>query len=455
MPDFSILVVEKEEGFLRFIARALEVNGYGVFCARTGKEALEILEKERFDVALVDVFLPGLNGIELLKRIKERSDRIEVLMMASGAPTNTVVRAMKAGAYEYIEKPIDLDHLMIVLKKALEKVQLAQENLAYKRLSRMHGEEIHIVCESPEMKEILKTVELVAKTDLTVLIEGESGVGKELIARLIHQKSMRANMPFIAINCAALQETLLESELFGHDKGAFTGAISEHQGLFEVADKGTIFLDEIAEMSPDLQVKLLRVLETNEFRRVGGHRLRRIDVRVLAATNKNLTEEMKKGRFREDLFYRLNVIHLEIPPLRRRKDEIPRLIENFFERSRLRGFGRKRISPEAMELLLAYSWRGNVRELENLLERLQILCRHDEINVADLPHYVAYPSSREIDRGSDDDLTLAELERRHIIRSLKRHRGNKVRTARALGINVKTLYNKIRAYEITQYMPSR
>jgi DNA-binding NtrC family response regulator len=443
-----VLVVEREESLRGFLEEALACEGHTVFPARDGDAALQLFRREKIDIAIADIFLPGLNGLELLKRVKEEGPSVEVILIGHDVPVQTVVTAMKEGAYDYIEKPIDVERLRLVVEKALERAALEKENAALRRISDSTKVVPDIVCSSDEMREVLKTVQLVAPTDLTVLIEGESGVGKELVAHRIHKESRRAGMPFIAINCGVLQENLLESELFGHEKGAFTGAVSDHAGLFEIADHGTLFLDEIGELSLDLQVKLLRVLETGEFRRLGGHKIIRADVRVLAATNKRLHEEVKKGTFREDLYYRLNVIKIEVPPLRRRREEIPALVGAFLDRHRRRGMRERRFAKAALDALAAYHWPGNVRELENLIERTLILSAHDEIQASDLPRYALEQPGGRDDLIDDGDLTLAEMERRCIIRALRRNKGNKVRTARKLGINVKTLYNKIKAYEI-------
>ncbi len=444
-----VLIVENEEGLRQFLGQALSCEGYAVRLAPDAEAALRDLKRERVDLIIADIFLPGINGLELLKSVRSEAPSTEFIVIGSDAPVQTVVAAMKEGAYEYLEKPIEVERLRLAVEKALEKVALSKENAALRRISDSRNAVPEIVCASEEMREVLKTIELVAPTDLTVLVEGESGVGKELVAHRIHKLSRRAGLPFVAINCGVLQENLLESELFGHEKGAFTGAVTDHAGLFEIADKGSLFLDEIGEMGLDLQVKLLRVLETGEFRRLGGHKVIRGDVRIIAATNKRLTEEVKKGAFREDLFYRLNVINLEVPPLRRRREEIPSLVQAFLERQRRRGLAEKRFSREALEILSGYHWPGNVRELENLVERALILSPRDEIGVTDLPRFLLETRTDEVP-GDEEDVTLAEMERRAIIRSLRRNKGNKVRTARKLGINVKTLYNKIKAYEIDQ-----
>src|SRR5579871_1440448 len=356
-----ILVVEGEDELRELLLAALKVDGYATLAARDGEAALEIMGREGVSVLVADLFLKGINGLELLKRAKERWPEVEVVITARDAPIHSVVKVMKSGAFDFVPKPIDREYFLLVVGKAVAQVRLAHENEALRRMTELKGQRSpELTATSPAMREVVKTIELVAPTDLTVLIEGESGVGKELVANSLHQRSPRRDKPFIAINCGVLQETLLESELFGHEKGAFTGAHADHQGLFEIADGGTLFLDEIGEMGADLQVKLLRVLERSEFRRVGGHKLIHVDVRVVAATNKRLSEEVKEGRFREDLFYRLNVVHIEVPALRERKEEIPDLVRGFLRAHTRKGLPDKRISDEALEALRSYRWPGNV-----------------------------------------------------------------------------------------------
>ncbi|MCZ6601758.1 MAG: sigma-54 dependent transcriptional regulator [Planctomycetota bacterium] len=442
----KVLVVEDEEGMQEFLRQALQLGGNDVSCAARGDEALAELERSDFDIVLLDIFLPGFNGIEVLKKIKEAPDSPEVIMISGGAPISTVVNAMKIGAWDYVEKPIDVDHLDTLMHKAIERVRLKKENVALRRVTRIRSRGKRFIYDSPPMQELARTIELVAPTDSTVLIEGESGTGKELVANLVHQKSDRSEKTFIAINCGTLQEQLLESELFGHEKGSFTGAHERHQGLFEIADGGTIFLDEIGEMGMELQVKLLRVLENREFRRIGGSKTIRVDVRVVAATNKTLLDEIETGGFRKDLFYRLNVILLAIPALRERKEEIPELVENF-QNSKFPRERRKVFTPEAMAALQEYDWPGNVRELENAVERAVILTRAPEVNAQDITAYL--PARNHGGPPSfGPNLSLAEIERIHITNVLKDQKGNKVRSAKILGINVKTLYNKIKAYDI-------
>jgi DNA-binding NtrC family response regulator len=448
MPDKPpVLVVEGEDELRELLLGALRADGYTALGARDGDTALEVAGREAIAVLVADLFLKGLNGLELLKKIKEKAPNVEVVITGRDAPVHSVVKVMKAGAFDYVPKPIDREYFLLVIGKAVGQQRLATENQALKRISDLKSQRPpELTATSPAMREVLKTIDLVAPTDLTVLIEGESGVGKELVANAIHQKSFRRERPFIAINCGVLQESLLESELFGHEKGAFTGAHADHQGLFEIADGGTLFLDEIGEMGQDLQVKLLRVLERSEFRRVGGHKLIHVDVRVVAATNKRLSEEVKEGRFREDLFYRLNVVHIEVPALRERKEEIPDLVRGFLRGHTRKGLPEKRISDEAIEALKSYRWPGNVRELKNLIERSVILARGDVITPRDLPPTLFEPDAAP-PVSDEGDVPLADVERRHILKVLRRQAGNKVRAAKILGINVKTLYNKIKSYE--------
>jgi DNA-binding NtrC family response regulator len=454
----QVLVVEGEDELRELLEKALGAEGYPVRSARDADAAIDLLGKEEVAVVISDLFLRGVNGLELLRRVKDRWSAIEVILTGRDAPTHSVVNAMKRGAFDFVPKPIDVDYFLLAVGKASAQVKLTHENQTLRRLSDLQKQHRppELVAASPAMREVTKTVELVAPTDLTVLIEGESGVGKELVANAIHERSPRASKPFIAINCGVLQESLLESELFGHEKGAFTGAYADHQGLFEIADGGTLFLDEIGEMGADLQVKLLRVLERSEFRRVGGHKLLHVDVRVVAATNKTLSDEVAGGRFREDLFYRLNVVHVEVPPLRERKDEVPELVRIFLRSHARKGLPDKRFSPEALEILSRYRWPGNVRELKNIVERSVILARGDLIGPRDLPPSLSEPIAAPSSHADDDgDVPLADVERRHILNVLRRYGGNKVRTAKVLGINVKTLYNKLKAYEEESHPPAK
>ncbi|MCA8924986.1 MAG: sigma-54-dependent Fis family transcriptional regulator [Planctomycetes bacterium] len=443
-----ILVVLDDAASRDYLLQALRVHGYPAEGAEDAEAALEKLASVRTGVLVADLFLKGINGLELLRRAREASPSTQVVLMGKDAPTYTVVTAMKQGAIDFVERPVDVDYFLTVVAKGVDLHQLTQENEALRRLQRKPG---NMVAESPAMKEILSTLSLVAPTDLTVLIEGQSGVGKELVANRLHELSPRAQDAFVALNCGAIQESLLESELFGHVKGAFTGAHQDHSGLFSAADGGTLFLDEIGEMNLDLQVKLLRVLERSEFRPVGGSKLVRVNVRVVAATNKRLQEEVAAGRFREDLYYRLNVIHIEVPPLKDRPEDVPALVEAFLATHLHKGLPQRSMSTFALEALQAYSWPGNVRELRNVIERCMILSRGPMIAVEDLPVMVRGANAEAplapASELPDLSTPLAEVERRHILRVLESQDGNKVRSAKLLGINVKTLYNKLKSYE--------
>jgi two-component system, NtrC family, nitrogen regulation response regulator NtrX len=450
-----LLIVDDDPEMRAFLTQALEVHGHVVTPVESGQRALELLQDLDVGVVIADVFLKGINGVELLRRVRELTQTTQVVLTGRDVPTYTVVNAIKQGALDFVEKPVDPDYFLLVVGKAIAHFRLMQENQALKRVFNLReGRLDDMVAESAPMKELLKNLDLVSPTDLTVLIEGESGVGKELVANRIHQISPRHDKPFIAVNCGAIQETLLESELFGHEKGAFTGASADHRGLFEVAHNGTLFLDEIGEMSLELQVKLLRVLERSEFRRVGGTKTIKVDVRVVAATNKHLSEEVKQKRFREDLYYRLNVIHLEVAPLRDRVADVPPLVGTFMAGHHRKGLPKRTMSSEALEELKRYAWPGNVRELRNVVERCLILARDEVIRVSDLPAVLRSrndddPGSGESGSATGFDLSmpLAEVERRHILRVLESLNGNKVQTAKLLGINVKTLYNKLKSYD--------
>ncbi len=444
-----ILVVDNDPELRDFIARAIHVDGYPVEACSDAAGTLERLESIEVGVVVAEVFLRGVNGIELLKQVRERFPGTELVLMGRDVPTYTVVTAMQLGAADFVDKPVDSERLLLAVGRAVERVRLAHENLALKRVMDLRGDG-EMVAASPKLLDVLERVDLVAASDIRVLIEGESGVGKELIANRLHRLSPRHERPFVAVNCGAISENLLESELFGHKRGAFTGASADHKGLFEIADGGTLFLDEIGEMSLELQVKLLRVLERSEFRPLGSNKLVRVDVRVVAATNKTLADEAAAGRFREDLYYRLNVIHVEVPPLRERPEDIGVLVEAFLDMHRRKGLPRKRIHTDAVQALKAYPFPGNVRELRNVIERCQILTRGEEIMPSDLPPGVLAaaggPPPPSTTSEVDLSLTLAEVERTHVLRVYQALDQNKVQTARSLGINVKTLYNKLKSY---------
>jgi DNA-binding NtrC family response regulator len=393
-----------------------------------------------FDVLLSDLMMPGMDGIQLLRQCLEVDPNLVGLIMTGQGSIETAVEAMKAGAFDYVLKPFRLQQMLPVLDRAMQLRRLRVENVRLKRVVKQltyESPRYHIVGDSPAIRKVLQLIEKVAGADATVLVRGESGTGKELVARALHGNSPRRDKPLVTINCATLQEQLLESELFGHERGAFTGAERAKPGLFEVAEGGTLFVDEVAEMSPGLQAKLLRVLEGGHYRRVGGTQERRADVRVVAATNKPLEEEQKAGRFREDLFFRLNVIAVTLPPLRERREDIPLLIEHFL-RTRQLGRVPMTVDADAMALLTRHDWPGNVRELANVIERAQILAEGAAITPDDLPDtFRSAPRPAGEPAGPDD---LDAVERRHVAEVLVKAGGNKVRAAKALGVSRRALY---------------
>ncbi len=445
--SIQVLVVDDEKPTRVLMERELPQSGCTVVTVPSGEEALEALARQDFDVVLLDLKMPGLGGMETLRQLRSSGTAAEVVVLTGHPEVESAIEAMKLGAYDYLTKPFKLSEVEAVLRRAAEKRQLQEENIALRRIVGQGDDGSVLLGKSQAMQSSLEMVERVAASNAPILISGETGTGKGLIARAIHQASPRADYPFLVINCSAFQDQLLESELFGHERGAFTGATSAKAGLFEVADGGTVFLDEVAEMSPAMQAKLLQVLDTGELRRVGGTRLRRVDTRIFAATNKDLHQEVRAGRFREDLFFRLNVINLVIPPLRDRKEDIPILVEHFFGRFGLPGQQPKTISPEAMHLLMGYAWPGNIRELANTIERLVLLVPGTIIGPSDLPSNIG-PSADLSARGGEPPLPLAEVERLSIIRALRYTQGKKAPAARILGIDVKTLTHKIQRYNI-------
>ncbi len=416
-----------------------------VVSAGSGTEALELMEKVSFDVVFTDLAMPGMNGIELLEHLKAGWSSVDVVMVTGNSDIPVVVEAVRKGCFDYLVKPVRVEQVEILLHRLEEHRRLVEENAYLRRETAACGDDDGIIGASGTLQAVYAQACLVAPTDATVLIEGESGTGKELFAALIHRRSCRKDGPFIRVNCAALSESLLESELFGHEKGAFTGAHATRRGRFELADGGTIMLDEITETSPKLQAELLRVVETREFERVGGSRTIRVDVRIVATTNRNMEEEVEKGNFRADLFYRLNVVPLKLPPLRERKEDIALLCNHFLERFAGR-LGRPVpvISPEALRMLEEYTWPGNVRELENMMQRLVILCGNGRIDVDDLPPYLRREVVRCVER--KQPVTLEEIEREAILTALKEEGWNRTRAARRLNISTRTILNKLKKY---------
>ncbi len=448
--DFSILVVDDEEAFRYMLSSLMSGAGYAVDTASDGVTAINAIQTKLYHVVLLDLKMPKVDGLEVLKFIKTNAPGVEVIMLTGMADVKTAVECMKTGAYDYITKPTTADELLTTIQRALERRQLLIDNIVMKgTLERIQGP-FEMVGESEAYRRVLEIAAKVAPTESTVLIQGPSGTGKELIANFIYQNSSRTDEPFVTLNCASIPDTLIESELFGHEKGAFTDARQQKQGIVEIANNGTLFLDEIGDISPIVQPKILRFIQSGEFRRVGGNTTLKADVRILSATNKNLQEEVREGKFREDLLYRLNVITIDVPPLRVRKNDIPLLAAHFLT-NRMKSRVKPTISTRAMEVLMDYDWPGNIRELENVLERAAILCRNNLIEPADLSLPNA-PMSLPVGAMSDQKIgtaiPLKEIERLHIEGVLRSFRGNKAESAKILGISLKTLYTKIQQYQI-------
>jgi two-component system response regulator AtoC len=452
----SILAVDDEAPLLLAVKGVLEEEGYLVQTAQDGVAAINCIQSAPFDVVLLDVKMPRVDGIEVLRFIKEHYLDTQVIMLTGVSDVRTAVECMQVGAFHYITKPYSIEELLTIVERALERKKLVQQNKAMKSELERHTLSSQIVSQSKAFLDILNLAARIAPTDSTVLIQGASGTGKELIANFLHMNSARKSFPMMALNCSSIPETLIESEIFGHEKGAFTDASSAKEGLVEISHDGTLFLDEIGEISMTIQPKLLRFLQTGEYRRVGGNKNLKSDVRIISATNKDLLQEVAAGRFREDLLYRLNVITLNLPSLRERKEDIPILVEHFLKKH-FRTKGAKRLDEKALELLMKYDWPGNVRELENVIERAAILSRDEVIRVDDLAlpigtRFLVEPLLP-VDPGSPrlgSAVPMTEIEKAHIDGVLKSVSWNKNIAAKILGISLKTLYTKIQQYDLTK-----
>ncbi len=448
-----VLIVDDDKNTRDGLQRALR-RSYEVSVAESGDRALEVLAQGDVDVLLSDVRMPGMDGVTLLQRAKARHPQLISVLLTAYGNVEIAVEAMKAGAYDFLMKPVNLDHLDLLLQRALRSREVEAENVQLReQLDNKFGLE-NIVGNAAVMHAMFDTIKQASPTQATVLIQGESGTGKELVAHAVHRLSTRAKGPFVAVHCAALSSNLLESELFGHEKGAFTGALSQRKGRFETADGGTLFLDEISEIDASVQVKLLRVLEARRFERVGGDRSVQVDIRLIAATNRDLKALVAEGKFREDLFFRLDVVNIELPPLRARLDDVPMLCHHFIDEFAARNEKAvEGITPDALNLLMAYGWPGNVRELRNTIEKMVVLTRGDRLTARDIPLNI----KDEAKRGSGDNVahalavapesSLADAEKAMIYAAIKQQGGNRTRAAEALGISRRTLHRKLRLYE--------
>ena len=455
----SILVVDDEESILTSLSSILQDEGYEVTVAKNGTEAVRVYTMDPPDLMLLDIWMPEMDGMETLRRVRELVPTAQVMMMSGHGSIETAVKAIKLGAYDYIEKPLSLENVTLRVKHALDQYRLEQEN---RTLRTTVQRKFELVGQSPVMQQLRQLIETAGPTNSRVLIGGENGTGKELVARAIHLQSARVNRPFVAVNCAAIPETLIESELFGHEKGSFTGATSMKRGQFEQADSGTLFLDEIADMSLSTQAKVLRALQEQQFTRVGGTKLLKVDVRVLAASNKDLIKEIEKGTFREDLFYRLNVVPIIVPPLRERREDLPLLIRHFMKvHAEEQGLRMKEVSPEAMAVFQQYDWPGNIRELRNLIERLMIMVPGPVIDptqaglslqarpAGSAPQSTA-PTISPLFTQPYDSLRDARnaFEKEYIARKLREHHWNISRTAEDLKIERSHLHRKIKLLDV-------
>lgn len=444
----KILVVDDEKNILNTMKAILQDEGHVVYTVQNGKDALQFVKSNECDVVFLDVWLPDIDGMEVLQQIKQLQNDIAVIMISGHGSIDIAVKSTRLGAFDFLEKPPSMERVITSLNNAIEQIQLKRENVMLKKNITMEDE---MIGNSSPMQEVKRIIDTAAATNARVFITGENGTGKELVARAIYRKSKRSDKPFIKVNCAAIPDELIESELFGHEKGSFTGALARRLGKFELADKGTIFLDEICDMSQSAQAKVLRVLQEQQFERVGGNDVITVDVRVIAATNVDVKEAIEQGRFREDLYYRLNVIPIYVPPLSERKDDIPLLVDYFLEKfAREHGLGVKQMSDSAMHFMANYAWPGNVRELKNVIERLTIMVPSEVIELDDIKkHIESYDYEDTIVKNSSSLKKAREqFEKEYIIKALKQFDKNVSATAKSLGIERTNLHRKIRQYHI-------
>jgi two-component system nitrogen regulation response regulator NtrX len=447
----TILIVDDEESICQSLKAILSDEGYQVLVAGSGEEAIKIVEDEMPNLVFLDIWLPGIDGLETLTAIKKINPRLLAIIMSGHGTIETAVKATKLGAFDFIEKPLSLDKIIILVNNAISMSRLQEENVLLKQKV---AHQYELTGTSPAITELKEMISIVAPTNAWILIMGENGTGKELVARSIHHLSLRSHKDIVEVNCAAIPEELIESELFGHEKGAFTGATEKKRGKFDLAHEGTIFLDEVADMSLKAQAKILRILQEKKFERVGGNKLIDMDVRVLAATNKDLEEEMKAGRFRPDLYYRLHVIPLTVPPLRERKEDMKPLVERFIKDfSAKEGVEQKTVTDEALNLLMKHDWPGNVRELKNIIERLLILTPSSVITVKDIPHLSMKEekdSSSSVQNTIIDSLKDAKMdfERQFILKKLEENEGNISKTAEAIGLERSNLHKKLKSLRV-------
>jgi two-component system nitrogen regulation response regulator NtrX len=448
----SVLIVDDEEGIRESLSGILEDEGYNVLTASSGEDALAIAKEHMPDIVFLDVWLPEMDGLETLSRLKEIDANIPVIMISGHGNIEIAVKATRLGAYDFLEKPLSLEKVVITAKRALERKMLEEEN---RTLKENIIKKCRLIGDSEKIRTLRQQIDMAAQSNSRVLILGESGTGKEIVARLLHERSQRASGPFVEVNCAAIPQELIESELFGHEKGAFTGATERKSGKFELADRGTLFLDEIGDMTLQTQAKVLRVIETQAFQKVGGSKNIKVDVRIIAATNKNLLQEVKNGNFREDLYFRLNVIPIIVPPLKERNDDIPLLIKHFIELfASENGIRQKEITPDAVKTLQDYYWPGNIRELKNAVERLMIMIPSDVITQKDVNALGMFGQQvlKEYDYFSHKTLKDARdaFEKDFIIRKLQENNWNVSKTAEAIDVERSNLHKKIKAYEISE-----